>query len=119
MPTRRDAELINFRPNLLVEDVQISIEFYRDIVGFEVRNVMNDGSFALLGKGLAEVALVRQEKPAVQQAYLYVRGVDLLHEKCKRASVDIPRALIDHPWGLRDFVVKDPDGHLIGIGERV
>lgn len=119
MAVRRDVELINFRPNLLVKDVGISIGFYRDIIGFEVRNAMEDGSFGLMGKGLAEVALVRHDDPPGEQAYLYVRGVDALHERCKAAGADIMRPLTEHPWGLRDFVVRDPDGHLIGIGERV
>ena len=56
MAARRDVEFINFRPNLLVKDIEASIAFYRDVIGFEVRNSTNDGSFALLGKGLAEVA---------------------------------------------------------------
>jgi catechol 2,3-dioxygenase-like lactoylglutathione lyase family enzyme len=119
MAGRREPELINFRPNLLVRDVTASVEFYRDVLGFEVRNAMEDGSFCLLGKGLAEVAVVLTESPPVEQAYLYVRGVEALHERCQLAEVDIARPLTDHPWGLRDFVVRDPDGHLIGIGERV
>jgi uncharacterized glyoxalase superfamily protein PhnB len=118
MVVRRDVELINFRPNLLVEDVASSIEFYRDVIGFEVRNVTEDGAFALLGRGLAEVALIRTESPPEGQAYLYVRGVDALHERCKKADAEMIRPLTDHPWGLRDFVIRDPDGHLIGIGER-
>ena len=119
MAVRRDVEFINFRPNLLVKDVAISIAFYRDVVGFEVRNSTDDGSFALLGKGLAEVALVQTDDPPAEQAYLYVRGVEALSRRCKEAGCDIARDLVDHPWGLRDFVVRDPDGHLIGIGERV
>lgn len=119
MATRRDPELINFRPNLLVRDIEKSIAFYRDVLGFEVRNAFEDGSFALLAKGLAEVALVTSDDPPYAEAYLYVRGVDDLHERCQEAGCHIERALVEHPWGLRDFVVRDPDGHLIGVGERV
>ena len=119
MAVRREVELINFRPNLLVKDVPASIAFYRDIIGFEVRNAMEDGSFGLLGKGLAEVALVRHDNPPAEQAYLYVRGVEALRDRCQSAGADIARELTEHPWGLRDFVVRDPDGHLIGIGERI
>ena len=119
MATRRDPELINFRPNLLVKDVPTSIDFYRDLIGFEVRNSFEDGSFALLAKGLAEVALVKHDEPPYSEAYLYVRGVEALHDRCQESGCHIERALVDHPWGLRDFVIRDPDGHLIGIGERV
>ncbi len=119
MAVRRDIEFINFRPNLLVRDIDASIAFYRDVIGFEVRNSTNDGSFALLGKGLAEVALVQTDNPPAEQAYLYVRGIEALSQRCKDAGSEIARDLVDHPWGLRDFVVRDPDGHMIGIGERV
>lgn len=119
MAVRRDVELVNFRPTLMVGDVAASSAFYRDVLGFELRTVFEDGSFALLGKGLAEVALVRENHPPSEQAYLYVRGVDLLCDRCMDAGVEIVHPLTEHPWGLRDFVVRDPDGHLIGIGERV
>ena len=39
--------------------------------------------------------------------------------RCKAAGFEITRPLTTQPWGLRDFVVRDPAGHLIGIGERV
>ena len=119
MAARRDVEFINFRPNLLVKDIETSVAFYRDVIGLEVRNSMKDGSFVLLGKGLAEVALVQTDDPPAEQAYLYVRGVEALSQRCKDAGSEIVRGLVDHPWGNRDFVVRDPDGHLIGIGERV
>jgi uncharacterized glyoxalase superfamily protein PhnB len=119
MAVRRDVELINFRPNLQVKDVSEAAAFYRDVLGFELRAAFEDGSFGLLGKGLAEVALVRSEDPPSEQAYLYVRGVEMLHDRCSKAGVEIVSPLTEHPWGLKDFVVKDLDGHLIGIGERV
>ena len=89
------------------------------MIGFEVRNVNEDETFGLLGRGLAEVALVQNDSPPSEQAYLHVRGVDALHKRCQEAGVDISSALTEHPWGLRDFVIRDPDGHLIGIGERI
>ena len=119
MAARRDVEFINFRPNLLVKDIETAVAFYRDVIGLEVRNATDDGSFALLGKGLAEGALVQTDDPPVEQAYLYVRGIEALSQRCKDAGIEITRGLVEHPWGLRDFVVRDPDGHMIGIGERV
>jgi catechol 2,3-dioxygenase-like lactoylglutathione lyase family enzyme len=26
--------------------------------------------------------------------------------------------LTTHPWPMRDFVFRDPDGHLIAVGEQ-
>ncbi|MGI9430758.1 MAG: VOC family protein [Myxococcota bacterium] len=113
-------ELLSFRPNLLVRDVSRAIGFYRDVLGMEVHAAPPDGSFAMLGgHGAAEVALVRHEAPQPGEAYLYVRGVESLLQRCQEAGFEITRSLATQPWGLRDFVVRDPDGHSIGIGERV
>jgi len=114
-----EVALLAFRPNLFVHDVQIAFAFYRDVLGMVVRVEFPDGSFALLGGGGAEVALVKSEHSAPGEAYLTVRGVDSLLGKCESAGFAIVRALDTRPWGLRDFVVRDADGNLIGIGERV
>jgi len=113
-------ELLSFRPNLLVRDLGRAIAFYRDVLGMSVHAQPPDGSFAMLGgHGAAEVALVAHEDPQPGEAYLYVRGVERLLQRCEEAGFVITRELATQPWGLRDFVVRDPDGHLIGIGERV
>ena len=112
--------LLSFRPNLLVRDVAVATAFYRDVIGMAVHVEFPDGSFAMLGgHGEAEVALVQHEDPQAGEAYLYVRGVEALLESCEAAGFEITRPLTTQPWGLRDFVVRDPDGHLIGIGERI
>ena len=113
-------ELLNFRPNLYVRDVRAALTFYRDVLEMEVHAEAPDGSFAMLGgHGTAEVALVRHEAPQPSGAYLYVRGVEAWLERCREAGFELTHELTTRPWGLRDFVVRDPDGHEIAIGERV
>jgi catechol 2,3-dioxygenase-like lactoylglutathione lyase family enzyme len=113
-------ELLQFRPNLFVKDVAVATHFYRDVIGLPVHAEFPDGSFAMLGgHGGAEVALVKHDDPPAAEAYLYVRGAAALLAKCEAAGFEITRPLTSQPWGLLDFVVRDPDGHLIGIGERV
>jgi catechol 2,3-dioxygenase-like lactoylglutathione lyase family enzyme len=113
-------ELLSFRPNLLVRDVAAATAFYRDVIGLPVHAEFPDGSFAMLGgHGGAEVALVLHEDPQPGEAYLYVKGAEALLARCEAAGFEIVRPLTTQPWGLVDFVVRDPDGHLIGIGERV
>ena len=113
-------ELLQFRPSLFVADVARSTAFYRDVIGMPVHVEFPDGSFAMLGgHGAAELALVAHDAPPQGEAYLYVRGVEALLARCEAAGFEITRPLETKPWGLRDFVVRDPDGHLIGIGERV
>lgn len=112
-------ELLSMRPNLPVGDVAVAVAFYRDVLGFGVTAQFEDGSFALLNAGGAELALVRDASPSPQGAYLYVRGVEALFARCEGAGAQVVYPLTDEPWGLRNFVVTDPDGHRIAIGERV
>lgn len=111
--------LLSMRPNLPVRDVPTAIAFYRDTLGFEVKAQFPDGSFALLESGGAELALARHESPQPQGAYLYVTGVEELLARCTSAGKTITYPLTREPWGLINFVVLDPDGHAIAIGERV
>ena len=105
------------RPNLAVRDVAASIAFYHDVVGLELEHAFEDGSFALLRRGGAELVLVHAESPQSQGAYLYVTGVKTLHAHCAERGVPIVGPLTMEPWGLLDFVIEDPDGHRIAIGE--
>ena len=50
---------VNARPNLLVQDVSASVEFYTDTLGFEAVAMMGEPPFfALLVNEGAEIALV-------------------------------------------------------------
>jgi catechol 2,3-dioxygenase-like lactoylglutathione lyase family enzyme len=102
-----------------VRDVDRSVAFYRHHLGFEVRSTMGD-HFALLGRDNVTVALVLASTPAVANfaaCYLYVSDVEALQRECEHNNVTITSALTTHPWGTRDFVIRDPDGHQIAIGE--
>lgn len=114
-----DIHLLTMRPNLPVRDVAAAAAFYRDVLGFHVTTQFDDGSFALLHGGGAELALVREEAPHPHGAYLYVRGVAAVLARCEAAGARVVYPLTDEPWGLRNFVVEDPDGHRIAVGERV
>ncbi|GAB4331894.1 MAG: hypothetical protein Kow0010_17520 [Dehalococcoidia bacterium] len=114
-----DFELLTMRPNLPVRDVAAAAAFYRDVLGFRVTTQFEDGSFALLHGGSAELALVRRDSPSPQGAYLYVRGIQAALARCEAAMAKVVYPLTDEPWGLRNFVLEDPDGHHIAIGERI
>ena len=112
-----EMEFLSFRPNLPVRDVTRALAFYRDVIGLDVVHAEPDGSFALLRREGAEVALVRADSPSPQGAYLYVRGVEALHARCQSNGVRVVNPLTRQPWGLLDFVIEDPDGHRIAVGE--
>jgi catechol 2,3-dioxygenase-like lactoylglutathione lyase family enzyme len=41
----------------------------------------------------------------------WVDDVDACHAECVRAGVEIVRPPVDEPWGVREFLIRHPDGH--------
>ena len=112
-------EILSARPNFYVKDIEASVAFYRDVLGFETKAMMGEPpNFALLQAGGAELALIQLDTPAVSGCYVYVTGVEALHDHCVARGVTVTYPLTLEPWGLLNFVVADPDGHQIAIGEQ-
>jgi len=121
-------------PNLVVRDVAKSTAFYRDVLGFEIKQTVPDAApfvFVWLERDgvpvfLNDIKAVLEEYPAMAQVppggtaalYFALTGVDQLHDAIKeRAPVVMP--LKTQFYGMREFAVTDPDGHLITFAERV
>ena len=41
------------------------------------------------------------------------RDIDGLHAAYKKRGVDVVEAPVSQPWGLREFAIREPDGHLL------
>ncbi len=109
-------------PVLQVTDVTRSIDFYCQKLGFKLNGKWGDGpDFAIIGRGGITIALDRSRDGApvpVNQywaAYVYTDDADALHREFTDNDVDIPRGIEDTFYRMRDFDVRDPDGHLIAF----
>ena len=113
------VEILSARPNFHVKDVKASVAFYQDILGFDVKAMMGEPpNFALMTAGGGEIALNQHDDPQMSGCYVYVTGVEALHDHCAAKGATITYPLTLEPWGLLNFVVADPDGHKIAIGEQ-
>ena len=124
-PTIEDAVAI-----VPVRDVERSVDFYADVLGFERRFVSDDKVFAIVVHGDAALHFLRADHEASLNAtanhisiYLWVKDVDAMyaHYKPKLDALDEGRvrAPFDQPYGMREFHVKDPDGCLLFFGESI
>lgn len=121
-------------PNLIVNDVAASTRFYRDVLGFTVKQTVPDGEphvFVWLERDGVPVFLNARhaagedypgaaERPAGGTATLFfiVTDVDGLHASvAPQASVVM--GLKTQFYGMREFAVTDPDGHILTFAERV
>jgi hypothetical protein len=57
-----------------------------------------------------------ESSPPAQSAYVYVEDPDALCAEYRQAGADIVDPVLSRPNGMRDFVVRDPDGHRFTLG---
>ena len=110
-------------PGIPVRDVQRALGFYRDGLGFEV-TFTNGGpvGFLVLERDQAEVHLTLepQHSPSTHNlAHLIVSDARAVHDRLVAHGARIVKGLRDHDFGLRAFVVADPDGNRLDIAEQL
>jgi uncharacterized glyoxalase superfamily protein PhnB len=121
-------------PNLLVANVERSLAFYVDVLGFERGMTVPDESpfvFASVTSGAVEIffndaanavkeypALAGKPLGATGTMYIEVEGVNALHDRlAPRVPITMPIAT--QFYGMREFAIADPDGYVITFAERV
>ena len=111
-------------PILNVESVEASIEHYTSVLGFHKEwdwpAEDEDKTFASIANGRARLFLAESNQGA-RPVWIYygVDDVDKLREQYLAAGAEIRQAPIDQPWGAREMLVADLDGHVLRIGGQV
>lgn len=104
-----------------VADMARAVDFYTEVLG--LRLVFQNGDpviFTILERDAAELHLMLSpgwRGPDFNVAHLFVDDVDALHQTCVAAGVPIIKAIADKDYGMRAFVIADPDGNRIDIGQ--
>lgn len=111
---------LHLMPKLPVSDMERSIAYYQEALGLDLAWRTVDGSLAALATGEIEVLLLvpwtGEGVPTAQSSYVYVEDPDALCAEFQAAGADIVDPVASRPYGMRDFVVRDPDGHLFTLG---
>ena len=128
-------------PNLIVDDIERSTAFYRDVLDFKVVTTVPDAApfaFVWLQRDdvhvflNARAGLIEEDAPALVnrpiggtntlfvniEADSVEHGVDQLFRSVEsRARVVMP--LKTQFYGLREFGIEDPDGYVVFFAQRV
>ena len=112
-----------FQPSLTVGDLEKSIRFYSDVLGFTVSERWTGDNGALRGvmlkAGACELGLSqddwakgrdRQKGGGVRLWCTTVQDVDALAARIKSAGARLTEGPMDQSWGGRSLSVDDPDG---------
>ena len=121
-------------PNLLVRDIDRSTAFYRDLLGFSIKQTVPEQSphvFVWLERDGVPVFLndpkaIEHDFPGASTRaaggtgtlFFVVSGVDILHAALEgRTRIIMP--IKTQFYGMREFAIEDPDGHILTFAERV
>ena len=108
-------------PILNVASVEASIEHYTSVLGFnkdwDWPAEEEDKTFASVSNGEVHVFLAENSQGA-RPVWIYynVGDVDKLHEEYVAAGAVVSQEPGDRPWGAREMLVEDLDGHVLRIG---
>ena len=118
---------------LLVKDMAKMIRFYRDVLGFEIKEDENATNVYLVKDGTLFLLYGRKDfEKMTGRRYDYVKGlnghsemalyvdtfeeVDSAFEKAvKNGATPVLEPELE-PWGQRTCYIADPEGNLIEIG---
>ena len=121
-----------------VSDLDRSIAFYRDLLGFEVRNDVGYGGMRWITVGPADQpgTSIVLTPPAVDPGItdderrtivemmakgtyaginLATKDLDGAFERLQAGDADVVQEPTDQPYGVRDCAIRDPSGNLIRI----
>jgi catechol 2,3-dioxygenase-like lactoylglutathione lyase family enzyme len=122
---------------VLVHDPDVSLAFYRDTLGLELRNDVAREEFRWITVGAtsqSDVAIVLTNylngspadsdalaalvaKGALNGVHFHTDDLDATFEKLLASGAEIVQEPTDQPWGTRDCAVRDPSGNLVRIDQ--
>lgn len=121
-------------PNLMVEDVDRTVDFYRDVLGFTLAATAPEErpfDWAMVSSGSAELmfqsrASLGGEVPALRDRkiggaltlYVEVDDVEALYERIKD-RLPIVVDMHDTFYGAREFAAQDCNGYILGFAGRI
>ena len=122
------------------DDPKASLAFYRDILGFEVRNDVEyeglhwitvgppaqPGTSIVLHPPAADPGITEDERRTIAEMMakgtyasinLATNDIDGTFERLQAGDAEVVQEPTDQPYGVRDCAFRDPAGNLVRIQE--
>jgi uncharacterized glyoxalase superfamily protein PhnB len=111
---------------LAVPDLAVSTAYYRDVLGFEVLEIGDDGWRMLVRYGCRIMAGECPDAIPPRElgdhsyfGYWVVDDADAYFQEVSAKGAEILKAVRDEPWGMREFALHRVDGHRIMVGQEL
>ena len=118
---------------IFVEDMAVMVRFYRDVLGFEIKESEDTSNVYLIKDGTLFLLYGRKDfEKMTSRKYEYVKGlnghfeialyvdtfdeVDAVYDRVIKQGATSVLAPTTEPWGQRTCYIADPEGNLIEIG---
>ena len=132
MANPSEKNLTGTAPVFLVRDIIKATAYYRDILGFEFDKIWGcPPCFCMAGRD--DITIMLSEAPARFElkpnssadaegqswsAYIWVNDAGHLFKEFKSKGARIAyEPLIKEEYGMKEFAVRDLDGHVIAFGQ--
>ena len=118
-------EFVAAYPVLPCSDISRAVQYYRDILGFNVKVVSPDQNYAIVERGAVELHLdspvyAREHTVGNAECYVWVKGdIDALHATLASRGALQLHPVADRIYDMRDFSCCDPDGNRITFGAEI
>src|SRR5215208_954772 len=122
------------------EDADASLAFYRDTLGFEVRNVVEYGGMRWITVGPsdqpgtsivlyppgADPGITDDERRTIVEmmakgtygiVVLATKDLDRTFERLQAGDAEVVQEPTEQPYGIRDCAFRDPAGNMVRINE--
>jgi predicted lactoylglutathione lyase len=130
MMAKDQAKLVNLCAVFISKDVQKTVQYYVEQLGFKYSTHYDQvENFATVYRDAIEIVIVQAKHGKIESntkrygvgydAYIdpaTVEGVDLMYKEFQSKDVTIVSEPQKTSYGSYEFVIKDIDGRLIGIG---
>lgn len=126
--------LESLSPNLIVDDVNKTVDYYTSILGFTlIASVPETGMYNWAMSMRDGVTLMFQSLPSIQEdlpalkisskgsmgtLFIKMQGIDSLYQSIKD-SADIVVDMRTTFYGMKEFVVRDLNGYFLAFAEEV
>lgn len=112
-------------PLLWTENLQETLTFYTEILGFVCSEYNQEWQWAALHQNDVELMIAKPNEHTAYEKigftgsfYFEVDDVDFLWEQLKN-QVEIVYELETFDWGMKEFAIKDTNGYILQFGQNI
>ncbi|MFM1879298.1 MAG: hypothetical protein RLZZ241_2164 [Bacteroidota bacterium] len=122
------AEIIGSAPQLVVKNVAQTVAFYKECLGFEILGLVgNPAVYGMVQRNDFQIHFAhathgtvhtnRSLNPLCNDLILWIPDIDAFYAEIKAKGVLIVEEITKRPYGSKEFVFQDLDGHHVLVGD--